>query len=107
MANLEFRASYFKKHNEAWDGFSEDLSDLRARFIDAQPEQSALIATFLPGWIDSYRKVESAIEDDLLGKGVEATREVGDKLEESCRMYLRTEAENAAEADAILAKVGY
>lgn len=107
MANLTFRAVYFKSHNEAWDGFSSELTALRRDFIDAEPAGTALTATFLHGWIDSFKRVRESIQDKLYGQGIVATREVGDKLETSCRLYLQTEAENQAQADRILERVGY
>ncbi len=107
MVDLRFRAEYFKKHNEAWDGFSQDLTNHKSRFVAAKPQGASLAATFLLEWMQSYRKTEANIENDLYSKGVDATLQVGDKLEESCRNYLAVEAENQAEADAILAEVGY
>lgn len=107
MANLTFRAEYFKKHNEAWDEFAGDLTSLLHAFANAKPENAALAGTFLLGWMESFMKVQRVIEVDLYLKGIEATLEVGDKLEQSCRDYLSMEAENQAQADMILAKVGY
>lgn len=107
MANLEFRASYFKKHNEAWDGFSTALGTQQAAAVEARPPDSAVNASLLLDWIIAFKSTADYLEGPLLERATTATRDIGDKLEATCRLYLYTEAQNAAEADRILASVGY
>ena len=107
MPDLEFRASYFKKHNEAGDQFSADLSEQHAKALTARPPDAAVNATLLVDWIGAFKLTAGILEDSMIARGVVATRDVGDKLEATCRQYIQTEAANAAEARRILAAVGY
>ena len=106
MANLYFRASYFKAHNEAWDGFSEQLELLHGSALAARPRGAAVTASLLLNWVAAFNQAADLLEEPLLKRGADQTELVGDLLEESCRLYLATEAANAAEANRILSE-GY
>lgn len=104
---LKYDAQYFKNHSAHWDQVSVQLGGTKAKATTAKAGDGALWTTLVPGFKSTHDRICSLIIDSLLKEGAVATSELADLLESTCRAYVATEADNAAQADSILNEVGY
>lgn len=104
---IAYDISYFKKHREHWYRVSEELTTLKVEAQGAKASDGALWTTLVPGFKQVHDEISELIIESLIGRGIEATREVGDKLETVARQYVAAEVANTAEADRLLQDGGF
>ncbi|NLE96366.1 MAG: hypothetical protein GX596_00035 [Propionibacterium sp.] len=104
---IQYNVTYFRNHQQHWYDVSERLAEVKNLAVEAEAPDGALWSTLVPGFKETHDHICGLIIESLLQRGTEATKQMGDMLEQTARAYAAAEAENTATADRILDEVGF